>query len=258
MDIYEAKRIVYTEGAINNNCPPKKYPRNRRKAVFWYNLGMIIGINNRDYQAYRKAYSKGSFNGAYFYAKEIEENIIPLVNTDYNWDLLGMRMTEHMDHSLIFIHHNVEWDSTYSWLHEYKDIILVCSSWKTYAWATGSGYKAIFLPLSIDVDYVKQFKRKKKFGACYAGNKWKFKTDDLAKYVPAGVDCPPADMPREELLKFIAPYKQCYAIGRCAIEARVLGCEILKCDSRYEPEDFQVLDNKEAASILQRELDKLL
>ena len=39
----------------------------------------IIGINNRDYQAYRKAYMKGGHNGAYYYAKEI-----PLINIQMN------------------------------------------------------------------------------------------------------------------------------------------------------------------------------
>ena len=112
-------------------------------------------------------------------------------------------------------------------------------------------------PTPVDVEYVKQFKTEKTKRACYAGNRWKFKDADLAKYVPDGVDFPPANLPREELLKFIAPYKECYAIGRCAIEAKILGCKIMKCDHRYEPDDFPVLDNKDAAKILQEELDKI-
>lgn len=210
-----------------------------------------------NYRSYRKAYPTGGHNGAHYYADEIERNIIPLVKTDRNWDCLGMRMTNHPDHCITFLHHNLNFNTVYGWLKKYKDVVLVASSWTTYAAARDAGYKVIYLPLSVDVEYVKQFKTEKTKRACYAGNRWKFKDADLAKYVPDGVDFPPANLPREELLKFIAPYKECYAIGRCAIEAKILGCKIMKCDHRYEPDDFPVLDNKDAAKILQEELDKI-
>ena len=219
---------------------------------------MIVGINNNNYRAFRKAYPKGGFNGAHYYADEIERNIIPLVKTNRNWDCLGMRMTNHPDHCIMFIHHNLNFKQTYFWLKRYKDVILVVSSWATYAAAQDVGYKVIYLPLSIDVDYVKQFKTKKTKDACYAGNRWKFKHPDLAKYVPKGTDYPPIDMKREDLLKFIAPYKTCYAIGRCALEAKALGCKIKVCDSRYpDPKYWKLLDNKDAAKLLQKELDKV-
>lgn len=220
-------------------------------------MGKIIGINNGQYRGYRKAFNRGRYNGAYYYAKEIEENMVPLVKTDRNWDLLGMKFTQHYVHSIVFLHHNLNFNSVYKWLKRYNDQVLVASSWTTYAAAQDAGYKVIFLPLSVDVSFVEQFKTKKTKDACYAGNRWKFKDDDINKYVPDGVDFQEADLPREELLKFIAPYKKCYAIGRCAIEARVLGCKIMKCDSRYEPDDFPILDNRDAAEILQRELDKI-
>ena len=217
----------------------------------------IIGINNRDYQAYRKAYMKGGHNGAYYYAKEIEENIIPIVNTDYNWDLLGMRLTWHMEHSLIFIHHCINMDTVYSWLKKYHDVILIVSQQHVFDWAVDQGYMAVLLPLSIDVNYVERFKRKKKFGACYAGNRWPFKRKDEEK-IPNGVDFPPNNIAREDLLRFIAPYKQCYAIGRCAIEAKTLGCEILPFYWRYpDPSHWKVLDNEDAAKMLQKALDMI-
>lgn len=197
-------------------------------------------------------------NGAYYYSKEIVENIIPLVKTDRPWDTLGMKGVGSLDHAIVFIHHNLNFGTTYKWLRKYKDLVLIASSWTTYANAQDAGHKVIFLPLSIDVDYVKKFKADKTKKACYAGNRWKFKTDDILKYVPDGVDFPPKDLPREELLRFMAPYKQCYAIGRCAIEAKVLGCEIKVCDSRYpDPKFWRVLGNRDAAKILQRELDKI-
>lgn len=221
-------------------------------------MSAIVGVNNSNYLAYRKAFPEGRYNGAYYYAKEIEENIIPLVKTDRNWDCLGMRVTQHYDHSIIFLHHNLNFANTYKWINKYKDVILVASSWATYAAAQDAGHRVIYLPLSVDVSYVKQFRTKKTKGACYAGNRWKFKDVDLAKHVPDGVEFPPANLPREELLKFIAPYRECYCIGRCAIEAKILGCEVKVCDSRYpDPDYWEVIDNKNAAEILQRELNKI-
>lgn len=221
-------------------------------------MNEIIGVDNRNYIAYRKAFPEGRYNGAYYYAKEIEENIIPLVKTDRNWDCLGMRQTPHFDHSIIFLHHNLNFDQVYKWLKKYKDIVLVASSKITYKAAQDAGYKVIYLPLSVDVEYVRQFKTKKTKRACYAGNRWKFKDADLAKLVPDYVDYPPANLPREELLKFMAPYKECYAIGRCAIEAKILGCKIKKCDSRYpDVRYWKIVDNRDAAKKLQNELNKI-
>lgn len=220
-------------------------------------MSEIISIGDRNFQAYRKAFPDGANNGAYYYAQEIESNIIPIIKTDRNWDCLGMKLTRHFDHSIVFLHHNLNFSSVYKWLKKYHDLILVASSWTTYAAAQDAGYKVIYLPLSVDVEYVRQFNTEKTKDACYAGNRWAFKIPDLEKYVPDGVDYPPKNIRREGLLEFVAPYKRCYAIGRCAIEAQVLGCEIMKCDSRYSPDDFPVLDNKDVAPMLQKALDEI-
>lgn len=197
----------------------------------------------------------GKHNGAYYYSLEIVKNIIPNVKTNRPWDTLGMKAVGSQSNAIVFLHHNIHPATTYAWLAKYRNLVLVTSNHMVENWARTKGYKTVFLPLSVDVDYVKQFKTKKTKEACYSGNRWKFKDADLAKYVPADVDYPPKDLEREELLKFIAPYKKCYCIGRCAIEAQILGCKIMKCDHRYEPDDFPVLDNRDAAKILQRELD---
>ena len=64
-------------------------------------------------------------------------------------------------------------------------------------------------------------------------------------------------MPRERLLKKMAQYKKIYAVGRTAIEARALGCEILPYDPRFPDVDrWKVIDNLEAAKMLQEELDR--
>lgn len=197
-------------------------------------------------------------NGAYYYSQEIVKNIIPNVKTTRNWDTLGMKSVGSLDHSIVFLHHGINPDKVYGWLDSYEDQILVCSTPGTLNWAKSKGKKAIFLPLSIDVEYVKQFRTEKTKRACYAGNRWAFKREDEDKNIPSYVDFPPKDMPREEMLKFIAEYRELYAIGRCALEGLVLNCEIKpffhKC---MNPDRWKVLDNREAAEILRNELKKL-
>lgn len=219
--------------------------------------GHVIDTTDKQYISLQKCLSKGRHNGTYYYSLEIVKNIIPNVKTDRPWDTLGMRGVGSINRAIVFLHHNIHPSKNYSWLSKYDDQILVTSNRMVEKWAKTISRKVIFLPLSVDVEYVEQFKMKKTKDACYSGNRWKFKDADLAKYVPDGVDYPPEDLEREELLKFIAPYKKCYCIGRCAIEAQILGCEVMKCDNRYEPSDFPVLDNKDAAKILQEELDRI-
>ena len=217
--------------------------------------GHIIDTTDKQYIGLQIGMPKGQHNGVNYYSLEIVKNIIPNVKTDRPWDTIGMRGVGSLDRAIVFLHHNIHPSKNYSWLSKYNDQILVTSNRMVEEWAKTTGRKVIFLPLSVDVEYVEQFKAEKTKDACYSGNRWKFKDADLAKYVPDGVDYPPEDLEREELLKFIAPYKKCYCIGRCAIEAKILDCEIMKCDHRYEPDDFPVLDNKDAAKILQKKLD---
>lgn len=221
----------------------------------------VIDTTSPNYAAYKKMFmpnGRGCYNGAYYYSQEIVKNIVPNVKTWRPWDTLGMKFMRSADHAIVFLHHNLNQDKVYGWLRKYNDLVYVCSTKQTYDWASRqqNGH-AIFLPLSIDIEYVNQFKAKKTKGACYAGNIWGFKKPDIAKYVPEGTDFPPPNLPREELLKFIAPYKTCYAIGRSAMEASVLGCKVKNCDSRYEGVKWTPWDNKDAAGVLQEELDVL-
>lgn len=222
----------------------------------------IIDTTSPNYKAYQKIFhpnGSGAHNGAYYYSQEIAKNITPNVRTDRPWDTLGMRHLRSQDHAIVFLHHNLNHDKVYGWLDRYIDQVLVCSSPVTYEWAKSKvGDRAIYLPLSIDVDYVSQFKTEKTKDACYAGNLWGFKKPDIEKYVPDNVDFPPKNMPREELLKFIAPYKKVYAVGRTALEAKVLGAKIMVCDSRYPDTSYwEVIDNKEIAKVLQKELNRI-
>ena len=221
----------------------------------------IIDTTDPNYIAYCKTHhhnNKGHFNGAYYYSQEIVKNIIPNVQTDRPWDTLGMRFLHTDNHAIVFIHHNIHHEKVYRWLRRYRDLVLVCSTPLTYEWArTVRGSHAVFLPLSVDVDYVKQFRTDKAKDTCYMGNRWSFKRQYEDK-LPPDVNFPPQNIPREELLKWVAPYRKCYAIGRCAIEAKILGCEILPFYPVFpNPDYWKIISNQEAAQLLQSRLDKI-
>lgn len=225
-------------------------------------MARIIDTTNPNYITYCRIFHPnggGAHNGAYYYSQEIVKNIIPNVKTDRPWDTMGMKFLRSHDHAIVFLHHCLSWERVYYWLRRYRDQVLVCSTMPTLEWAkTVYSAHPIFLPLSIDVDYVKQFKTKKTKRACYAGNRWAFKRADEKANIPDYVDFPPPNMPREEMLKWVAQYREIYAIGRCALEGKALGCKIKPFYHVYpDPSYWKLLDNTDAAKILQKELDQI-
>ena len=215
-------------------------------------MGIIF---NHEHQAYKEKQKKlrlNKFNGAYYYSKEITDNIIPLVKTDRNWVLVNVEGYA-WDHSIVFIHNNKH-PSLYSWLKNYKDLILVCGVPSTCDKVAHLG-TPIYLPLSVDVDYISKFKvNEKTKEIAYVGRKEK--AYGIKFDIPWVTHI--ENMPRENLLREMAKYKKVYAVGRCAIEAKALGCEVLPYDSRFpDPDIWQVLDNKDAAYMLQEKLDDI-
>ena len=189
------------------------------------------------------------YNGAYYYSKEICERIIPNVETDYNWVTINIQ--EGFDHSIVFIHNNLHPES-FDWLKEYKDLILVCGIPETAERMKYLG-RTIYLPLSINVAEVEKYKCEKTKDTAFAGRKSKRKD----KYLGKGIDYL-ENIPREALLSRMAEYRNIYAVGRTAIEAACLGCKILPYDDRFpDPSIWKVVDNLEAAKMLQEELNKL-
>lgn len=217
---------------------------------------MIIDHTHPEYIALRKKTGNGKYNGCYYYSEEIVKNIIPRVKTWRDWNTVGRDLDGMHDHMIVFLHDNATtWH--YDWLHKYKDLVLVCSSKFTRDSVIYSGH-TILLPMSIDTEYVKQFRTKKTKDICFAGNKWvKENLTDPSVLVTGKVDFF-SSLPREELLKEIAKYKRAICIDRVAQEAKVLGCELVPVDTRYHCDNVgKVVDNREAAEILQKELDKL-
>ena len=189
------------------------------------------------------------YNGAFYYSKEIVELMVPNLRTDRPF--VTVNVPGHcVDHAVVFIHNN-KTPRRYEWLADYNDLILICGVPDTVRKVRHLG-RAAYLPLSIDVRECERHRREKDLDVAYVGRKSKrggFK-------FPADVDML-YGMERSRLLDQMARYRAVYAVGRCAIEARVLGCEVLPYDERYpNPELWQVRDTLEAVPILQDIIDK--
>lgn len=187
-------------------------------------------------------------NGAVLYSKDILKYFVPRVKTDRNW--VTVRRPPHcFDHSIVFIHDNLK-PQRYYYLKKFNDLVLVCSQKTTMEKVREFG-RPIYLPLSVDVNYVKQFRTKKTKDKCYAGRRGKPGTQ---KYLGDRLE----NLPHATLLRKMAEYKYVYAVGRTAIEAKILGCEILPYDPRFPDHSvWEIIDSKEGAKMLQEELDKI-
>ena len=211
---------------------------------------LIVDHNCRAYREKRSLAGNNKWNGAYYYSKEIVDNIIPIMETDRNWITINVPGHAY-DHSIVFIHNNL-FPDLYSWLSSYEDLILVCGIPETCGKVSHLGMP-ICLPLSVDVEYVKQFRCEKIYDTAFVGRcpKRKGITFPDGTHIIEG-------LPRVELLKMMAKFRKVYAVGRTAIEAKVLGCEVLPYDPRFpKPERWKILDNKDAAGILQTQIDQI-
>lgn len=210
-------------------------------------------IFDHDHYKYREKWNMSGYNkynGAFYYSKEIVKNIIPRVKTDRNWITINIQGIG-CDHSIVFIHNNLH-PEHYDWLQRYNDLILVCGIPETCAKVSHLG-NAIYLPLSIDVENVKLYIRPKTKGAAFVGRPAKRK----GLILPDDIDYIEG-LPRTRLLKAMAEYQDVYAVGRTAIEALALGCNVKAYDPRFpDPQRWKVLDNKDAAKILQEQIDAI-
>ena len=212
---------------------------------------MIISHEHPKYRAKFYAGGRNRYNGAYYYSKEICELMIPRVETDRNWVTINIP-GEARNHSIVFIHNN-NLPSLYSWLSDFSDLILVCGVPSTCEKVKHLG-TPVYLPLSVDVQYVERFKQNEHpLEACFAGRGAKrlgIRFPEKVEYLEG--------MERSELLKNMRKYKRVYAVGRTAIEAKILGCDIGVYDPRYPDSSiWQILDTRKAAKVLQGLLDNI-
>ena len=212
---------------------------------------MIVSHEHPEYRRLRgNMNGPGVWNGAFYYSQEIVRNIIPNVETTRNWITVNVPYVG-CDHAIVFVHNN-KTPEAYGWLHRYKDLILVCGVPDTVEKVSGLGH-ALYLPLSIDVKEVKKHSGKKTRERAFCGRQ--VKREGI--YLPPGTEAV-ENMPRDRMLDEIARYREVYAVGRCAIEAKALGCKILPYDPRFpDPSFWKVVDNLEAAAMLQETLDEI-
>ena len=216
---------------------------------------MIIDHTHPAYIEKWKACGQNRFNGAFYYSQEIVKNIIPNVETDRNWITVNIPPNG-CNHAIVFVHNNLH-PENYEWLKQYDDLILVCGVEETCDKVSHLG-KVIYLPLSVDKEYVKQFKlpKEERCGEVFAGRLAKRKKE-LGVELPEGIECLEG-MEREELLKKMARYETVYAVGRTAIEAKILGCKLKAYDPRFPKVGiWKPLDNLDAAEMLQQMLNEI-
>ena len=216
---------------------------------------MIISHNHYFYRERLKNAGNNKYNGAYYYSQEIVKNIIPNVTTDRNWITVNIPKLGETDldlsHSIMFIHNNLQ-PNAYQWLRKYHDLILVCGVPSTTEKVQFFG-TPIYLPLSVNVEQVKRYSHVSATrDKCFAGRLAK-----MNNRVPKDCDIL-TGLPQSVLLTRMARYKTVYAVGRTAIQAKILGCEIGVYDDRFpDPRFWKILDNKDAARILQDKLNEI-
>ena len=217
---------------------------------------MIIDHNHPAYKKVRGKMRNGDqYNGAYYYSIDIVKNIIPRVKTDRNWVTIRLNNQPIPDHSIVFIHNNRN-PNYYDFLKQYKDLILVCGLEKTVDNMQYYG-KAIYLPLSVNVNQVKKYRLKEKDRKmAFAGRMVKI---SKMYHAPVPKECDIlTNMPQYKLLREMAHYRTVYCTGRTAIQAKILGCNIGIHDPNFpDPAIWKVIDCKNAAFELQTLIDKI-
>ena len=214
-------------------------------------MSVIIDHKHPKSVAARRLLGKNRYNGAYFYSVEIGKYFIPTIETDRNW--ITIRAGEEgIGHSIVFVHDICKYMEKYAYLRKYDDVVYVACL-PEIADALSEYGKTILLPLSVDTEYVSKFRCEKDRDVAFVGRtEWRREVE-----FPGGTDFIEM-LPRDELLSEMARYRRVYAESRTAIEARVLGCEVIPYHPNFRDRDlWHVLDSRDAARMLQEELDRI-
>ena len=186
---------------------------------------MIIDHTHPIYREKRKSLENGNkYNGAYYYSQEIVKNIIPRIKTDRSWVTIN-QVTPRINHAIVFVHDNIKPEVSMSWLGYSRDIILVCGVKETMDKVKHLG-TPVYLPLSVDVPYILQFRSEKTKEIAYVGRPDKPGMENLPKNVDylSGIS-------REALLKELAKSKKGMQSGDVQLKPKFLGvkfCHLMK------------------------------
>ena len=215
-------------------------------------MGIVIDHNDEAYIKKRKWLGKNGFNGAHYYSCEIGQYFIPTIETDRNWITVGT--DRGLDHSIVFVHETLSGKDSwkkYEHLFGFGDVVYVVCMKDMVKQFEPFG-KTLYLPISVDVPYVEQFRCKKDRDTTFAGrDEWKEKG-----VLPKGIDSL-GMCPREELLSEMARYRTVYAECRTAVEAKVLGCEVVKYHPLFKNESWEIFDSRDAAKMLGEMLEEV-
>lgn len=208
----------------------------------------VLGTKDPVYARWMNRGLSGSHNGAHYYAKEIEDLILPHIEADiFVVTAGGTVQPKKVPDGCVFVcHHNVMPVEVYKQFFD-RDILWVCSKPSTVDKLTAAGEKAVYIPLSIDTKYVEKFRTEKTRDTAFVGNFWNFK-EKYIESLPIDVHHI-GNLPRARLLEEMAKYKHIIAEGRCNMEAQVLGCEVSLPDWGVPAIDViprEVLDSRDA------------
>lgn len=219
------------------------------------NTPIVLGINTQRFIKWHSKQGITRNNGSYWYAREIEEIILPKI--DKKLLIVTAAATiyhrhEIPDNAIVVCHDNRTTVKSYGFLFK-KNILWICSKQSTVNTIIKEGDRAVYVPLSIDTEYVKKFKRKKTKDIAFVGNAWGFKKNYLSS-LPKNI-AQISNLERDDLLREIAQYKKVIAEGRCLMEAQALGC---KCEvPKYENLEsvyVDLLDSRDAIPLWQEAL----
>lgn len=208
----------------------------------------IVGTKSDRYHNWYSRQGMSRNNGAYWYAKEIEDIILPSLNNLNLWiNTVGSgfyQAREVPDRAVIVCHDNIRTLKSYMKFFG-KKILWVCSKQSSATLLSSKGENAIYIPLSIDVEYVEQFKRKRRTkDIAYVGNAWGFKKEYLSS-LPSNI-VQLNGMDRDDLLKEMSKYRTIIAEGRCLMEAKVLGAKTeLPTHGYGDIVDREVIDSRQ-------------
>ena len=217
---------------------------------------IIVGTNTERFKSWHNRQGIQRNNGSYWYAKELEEIILPSIDGNLFIITAGAslyRPHEVPDGAVIVCHDNRTSAKSYGRFFG-KNILWVCSKHSTTEIMRSYGEKAAYVPLSIDTKYVKRFKRKKTKEVAYVGNAWAFKKSYLESLPDDVVRL--NNLERDDLLREMSKYKHVIAEGRCLMEAQTLGAsgEIPKYDN-LEAVFVKPLDSRDAIPYWRLALD---
>lgn len=215
----------------------------------------VLGTQDPVYVRWMSRGLSGSHNGAHYYAKEIEELILPHIDADvFVVTTGGTVQPKKVPDGCVFVcHHNIMPVETYKGFLG-RGILWVCSKQSTVEKLEKAGEKAVYIPLSIDTQYVEKFKTEKTRDIAFVGNFWGFKENYL-EALPNHIH-QVGGLPRQRLLEEMAKYRRVIAEGRCNMEAQVLGCEVElpQYERDFDAIPREVLDSRDAIPLWRKTL----